>query len=728
MATKARTENRRPSGPVARPSANVIDPVRVIRQNLLLLMGTGVVGLVLGVGVFLVWDRFFPVYQGRVMFELAAELTSPDEASAREQRNEDTVERLAQSESQKAVGEDVLDKVLRVKDIQRTDWAQAFIDSDGNFNHDEAFVELDKEIFASHMRGTQFFAIFWKAKSAADIPVMLNEVAKIYFDVRKNARAGKLNNARSVFATMRDVLEDEIALAQSDIDEFIRNHDITNLDQGATALSRDLEATTLKLNDTKQELGMAQSRKSQVEAKLLGRLEPSQDDVLQGEQDPIVMRVLGQIQEISVELAHAREKFSSEHPHVQNINKRYQAAVRTKEDKIDEVIQRNLNGELKMLTDQIESLGTLEGKLEEDIETMAVRLEESTSYYAELTQKQEVLSRLRARLDNFEETQLEIQAMKDRDDAEKVVLIQEASKPREKAWPKWYVVIPGTAIALFGLVLGVVFLREFLDKRIRYASDVIGLPGARLLGMIPDLSDEPTEAARAELVVRDHPESVLAESYRQCQATIARSLSESDIRSLMVVGGMPEAGTTTVVVNLAMTALASGRRVAVIDANFRRPRLGDLLGLEEGCLGLSDVITNSCSLEDALVRSEDGLLVLSAGTPEHRVFEKLNTEAISKVLEKVGEQADLVLIDVPPLIVAGEGLSISGCVDGSLLVTRAYNEHKGLVARLIRQLSEQSSTFIGVMLNRPRNTAGGYFRRNFEVMASYSREEGQKKT
>ena len=87
---------------------------------------------------------------------------------------------------------------------------------------------------------------------------------------------------------------------------------------------------------------------------------------------------------------------------------------------------------------------------------------------------------------------------------------------------------------------------------------------------------------------------------------------------------------------------------------------------------------------------------------------------------------DLLIIDVPPLIVAGEGLAMAGCVDSSVLVTRAYNEQKGLVARVIRQLSEQSSSFLGVVLNRPRNTAGGYFRRNFEVMANYTQKaEGE---
>ena len=725
-AARVAQPNRRPASGQSRPISNVIDPIRVIRQHLVLLIVTAMVGGVLGVGVYFVWDIYYPTYSGRVTFELAAELSSPDEASAREQRNEETVERLAQSEAQKAIGEEVLEKVLRVKDIQRTAWAQQFIDEDGNFQYNDAFVALNDEIGASHLRGTQFFAIFWSANVSADVPVMLNEVARIYFDVRRNTRASKLNNARGVFGTMRDVLEDEITLAQSDIDEFIRKNDITTLDQGATALSRDLEETTLNLNETKENLEMARSKQGQVEAKLLGRLEPSQDDVVEAEKDPIVLTAMQSLQAVKLELAHAREKFGGSHSHVKNLSKRYMAAKQTKEDKVDEVIQRNLSGTLKMVSDQIESMTNLENNLEEEIELMSIRLEETTSYYAELGQKQEVLSRLQGRLNSFEETQLQIQAMKDRDDAEKVVLIQEATKPREKSWPKWYVVIPGTAIGLLSLVLGLVFLREFMDKRVRYASDVVGLPGGRLLGIIPDLADDPTNAARTELVVRDHPESVISESYRQCYATLVRSLAEDGVKSLMVVSAMPEAGSTTVALNFAMTALASGRKVGIIDANFRRPRIGELLGLENDIVGLGDVIIGDASLEDAFAECQDGIRVLPVGTPPNRVFERINHKELTRIIDEATDMVDLLIIDVPPLIVAGEGLAMAGCVDSSVLVTRAYNEQKGLVARVIRQLSEQSSSFLGVVLNRPRNTAGGYFRRNFEVMANYTQKaEGE---
>ena len=715
----------RQSGPSRQPAQAgsaplAIDPIRVIREHVGALVTSAIVGLILGVGVFFAWNYFAPVYRGEVIFELAAELATSNEATARENRNEEAVTRLAQTEAQKTISEEVLEKVLKNRDVQKTDWAKSFMDDQGNFLLDEAFIELEDEVSAGHVRNTQFFKIYWYAKSAADIPVVMNQIAKTYLANRVSARALTLNSVRGVFGTQKETLTDEIVLAQAEIDEFIKMYDITSLDMGTTALARDLEDVTLNLNETKQELEVSRTREQQIESKLLGRLEASQDDMLEAEMDPIVIQASQTIQMLKVELAHAREKFSSDHRSVQDYQQRVSAAERIKEERIDEVVQRNLSSSLKSVKDAIESLSGLELSLESEIETMGVRLEEFTGYFQTLKQKQAVVERLQIRLDKLEQTQLEIQAMKDRDDAEKIILVQTASKPREMSWPIWYLVIPATSMFVFGLTLGTIFLRELLDKRLKYATDVFSLPGGRLIGVVPDISDDPTDASRVEMVVRDHPSSVVSESFRQCCAGVMQSIEASGAKSIMISSGLPESGTTSVSLNLAVTAIHSGRKVAVVDANFRRPRISDLMGLDPLEPGLGEVLSEEASLSSVVKTTQDGLVVLPAGSPEYRIYERLNTSRFSAMLDELSSTVDLVIIDVPPLVVAGEGIAIASRVDASILVARAFSEQKGLVIRLIRQLSSQPSEFLGIILNRPRTTAGGYFKKNFAAMANYT--------
>ena len=98
-------------------------------------------------------------------------------------------------------------------------------------------------------------------------------------------------------------------------------------------------------------------------------------------------------------------------------------------------------------------------------------------------------------------------------------------------------IIPLGVLLLVGLTVGVVFLRELTDQRVKSASDLAVLPGASVLGDIPDVSDDPTKVASPELVVRRQPTSVLAESYRQASAVILPQMDRSGHQTLLLVGG-----------------------------------------------------------------------------------------------------------------------------------------------------------------------------------------------
>ena len=97
-----------------------------------------------------------------------------------------------------------------------------------------------------------------------------------------------------------------------------------------------------------------------------------------------------------------------------------------------------------------------------------------------------------------------------------------------------------------------------------------------------------------------------------------QSIEASGAQSIMISSGLPESGTTSVALNLAITAIHSGRKVAVVDANFRRPRISDLMGLDPSEPGLGEVLSEEAPLSSVVKTSQDGLVVLPAGSPEYR--------------------------------------------------------------------------------------------------------------
>ncbi len=707
------------SGP-ATASASAVDPIRVLRQHLTLLITTGIVGLVLGVGVYVLWLAFFPSYSGVATFELVGELGSADDPIARENRNEDTIQRLAGTEAAKAVSEQILTAVISDPQVQTMVWMDQFRDENGQIVANDALIELQSEIRAAYRRRTQFFDVTWSARTAGDVPVLLTAVKDEYLARREDERRTMRNDAKGPFLQQLDGVNRDIAVLDGEVADFIKRQGMLSLDQGATTLQKDLEDRELELNSVMSELQNMRQLLMQIDAKLAGSAEPSQDDIREAEQDPVVLRALSDIQQLRGMVAEHRQKFGADHQQVRESQRALDARIREKDRKVEEVVFRNLQGQRKMAADGIERLLAVEGALESEIEEKSAKLTDFVAALADLEKKRADLERLEERRVRIQEQIDGIDAMFARQDAKQIKPVNQITTPLEPSSPLWYIAIPGTTFLLVGFVAGVIFLREILDKRVRSTTDLTALPGMRLLGVIPDLKDDPTEVGRAESVIRDSPGSVVAESHRQFAAAFRRAREDAGARSVLFVGGMPESGTTSVVSNLAVIAASIGRRVALVDGNLRRPRIAEVFGLDPDEPGLGDVMCGAASLDSVIQTTQEGLRIVAAGSPGNRTFERLDSDHLRTVIDELLKQVDVVFVDGPPAVVAGEAMGMADQVDATILVVRAYSEQRGLVARLARQLREQPSSFLGVVLNRPRNTAGGYFKRNYEAIAGYA--------
>jgi Mrp family chromosome partitioning ATPase len=84
---------------------------------------------------------------------------------------------------------------------------------------------------------------------------------------------------------------------------------------------------------------------------------------------------------------------------------------------------------------------------------------------------------------------------------------------------------------------------------------------------------------------------------------------------------------------------------------------------------------------------------------------------------------DIVLIDAPPMVVASDGIAIASKCDASILVVKAYQETRGLIGRVVSQLTETRAQHLGIIVNGVKAAAGGYYRRNFRLAHRYNAAE-----
>jgi capsular exopolysaccharide synthesis family protein len=414
----------------------------------------------------------------------------------------------------------------------------------------------------------------------------------------------------------------------------------------------------------------------------------------------------------------AKQQFGETHPSYIALKAEYDETQRAIDRKMEEVLKRNLAADYKDSFNKEESFSKLLKQQTEDFEKATKKVEGFTANMADMRGFEDQIAVLQDQRREVGKTIQDVNLALARDERNRVEIVQRALKPREITFPQFKVMIPATAVLVAGLYVLILFVREFLDQRVKYPSDLMSVPG-KILGTVPERSDDPTNPKRAEMVVREASQSVLAENYRQLSAQVMKGMLVTGAKSLLVLSAMPEAGTTTVVLNLAACEAAVGRRVLIIGANMRRPGLSRALGINLGLPGLGEILSGAdpASVVSAVSPNID---LISAGAPEHRVFERLSGERLDAVLRWANDHYDFVIVDGPPSVVAGEALTIANKVDASMIVTRAWKDQRGLVMKLAGQLLESRSQFLGVMLNRMRMTAGGYLRKNAEAMAEYA--------
>jgi capsular exopolysaccharide synthesis family protein len=685
---------------------------------------TAFVGVGMGVAAFFVFQRLLPLYSAEVLFEIRSGLAEPGQLSAGDITHEDLVTRLASTETVLLTSRDVLTAAVQEPDVLRTAWFQGKFVEGGKDLIDKAVDELEEDINGRVVRGTNLFGLKWWTGEPRDVPIVLNTIARTYLERRYRLDLEVFADNIEVYTNELNETERRLDDLAQEIERFIRDKGITTLDDPrSNQLALAMSDLVQRVADTASELTMAQSAWVQTGAKLEGTIEPSDEDRRLAEEHPTAQPHEYAVLQAKTTLRELREVYHDpEHWLIRRAETRLRAMELEYDIKIEQVMTSNLQAMLKSLADSIERYQQMAEALETEYDEKSTQLRALAADMSRYLGMEDERDHLAATRDATIQLIRDIRLLRAREDAKRVRMAEWAQTPREMAFPKLEMIVPLTAVLLLSLVTGVIFLRELTDQRVKSASDLDLVPDVRVLGVIPELSEDPCRSEAAELVVRKSPNSVLAESYRQAFTQVDKALSRAGHQSLLLVGGLPGSGSTTVASNIAAAVAAGGRTVVIVDADFRRPRVGEAMDVSDDGAGLGDVLTEEATIDEALRETELGISVMTAGRPANRIIERLNNGQFESLMAELRHRFDLVLVDAPPAVVAGDSLVLASKVDAALLVVRAYQAQRGLVARLVNQLIDAQCELIGIILNRPRGTAGGYFKKNFAAMAEYVAE------
>ncbi|MFE9655046.1 polysaccharide biosynthesis tyrosine autokinase [Micromonospora sp. NPDC006431] len=250
---------------------------------------------------------------------------------------------------------------------------------------------------------------------------------------------------------------------------------------------------------------------------------------------------------------------------------------------------------------------------------------------------------------------------------------------------------------LLGLLLGagLAVLRGVADVRMRDAAALQRVTGSPLLGEIPFESG----AKAAPLIVGEAANSPRAEAVRKLRTNLRFVDVHEPARVIAVTSALQGEGKTTMACNTAIALAEAGWRVLLIDADLRRPKVADYLGVDGG-VGLTDVLVGDVQVGDVVQRWGDkSLLVLPSGATPPNPSELLGSKAMADLLVALRESADIVVIDTAPLLAVTDGVVVAVQADGALLVTQQGRTSRSQVAAASRALHSVSVRLLGCVLN-----------------------------
>jgi succinoglycan biosynthesis transport protein ExoP len=291
--------------------------------------------------------------------------------------------------------------------------------------------------------------------------------------------------------------------------------------------------------------------------------------------------------------------------------------------------------------------------------------------------------------------------------------------------------------AVLGLLLGlgIAFLLERLDQRIREPKDLEAVYGLPLLGVVPESSALSRSAGggAAGSAAALPPGEV--EAFQLIRAHLRYFNVDRELRTLLVASAAPGDGKTTIARHLAGAAARVGSRVLLLEADLRRPTLAQQLDVPSGP-GVADVLIGAVPWSEAIQSVDVGLLsgggtgtraldvIVAGATLPPNPGELIESRAMGTLLERAQSAYDLVVIDTPPLTAVSDAFSLLCKVDGVIIVGRVGRNRRDVAERLHETLTGAGAPLLGVIANGFKAGRAGTYGYAYDY--SYTEEDQTK--
>jgi polysaccharide biosynthesis transport protein len=282
-----------------------------------------------------------------------------------------------------------------------------------------------------------------------------------------------------------------------------------------------------------------------------------------------------------------------------------------------------------------------------------------------------------------------------------ITLADAAPLPTTPARPRptLYVMVAGLLAIALGVALA--FLRERMDRRLRSSEEVESAFDVPVLARVP-------RRGRS-----DASSTAFFEAHHILRTNLQFARGTQRLRSIAITSGRQGEGKTMTAAAIARVSAEVGARVIAVEGDLRRPSLQRSLMPEEReplTPGLSNYLIESVALDEAI--HPTGLANIDIVPPgplppsPGALFESRRAQTL---IEELGGEADLVLVDCPPLTIGADASIVAGWVDGVIVVVDLQTSTDRSVRQAIRQVQAVQAPLLGLVVNRDREATPGRY-------------------
>jgi succinoglycan biosynthesis transport protein ExoP len=518
---------------------------------------------------------------------------------------------------------------------------------------------------------------------------LANTFAEAYIEFGLDSRSSNVQQATSWLGRRIEELRQKVRLSEDALREFKAREDLVDTVNREKLISANLSTLTSELIRAEAQRNEAANHYRQINSYL--KQGNNYEAVASAVDSAIVSEAHRNKVILERRVSELFERYGEKHPKMIGARADLQEAKRHLKAEVDKAVNN--------VRKKLELVAAHESQLRDMIDRQQKKMRTVSGKAYELRQLEREVDANRSLYETFL-VRFKEADVADEYDVPNARIIDRATAPMRPFKPNRERMV--FLAALVGLVIGVLIalLRNHHDNTFKTKEDVERNLELPVIGMLPHVSRRSADKLGVERHVLTEPRSPFAEAVNDVRTAILFSQFDAPTKVVLITSAVQDEGKTTLASNLALTFCRRGRTL-LLDGDLRKGRLQEVTN-RAGQAGLTDMLSDQCSAEDAIVSdpAAENLFLLMPGTLPPNPLEVVSSKRFSEYLSRLRANFDYIIIDGTPLLPVSDSIVLAHLADATVLTVKSDDTSHDVALDALKRLRAARITAVGVVMQQ----------------------------